>query len=58
VLAWVPQELDTSPGQRFRIEQWEPALRAEGIEISYSAFADHARGAAQERGPSARKRSS
>jgi glycosyltransferase involved in cell wall biosynthesis len=41
VLAWVPQQLDTSPGQRFRIEQWEPALRAEGIEISYSAFSDH-----------------
>ncbi len=28
VLAWVPQELDTSPGQRFRIEQWDPYLRA------------------------------
>lgn len=44
VLAWVPQERDTSPGQRFRIEQWEPALRSEGIEIHYSPFADHALG--------------
>lgn len=40
VLAWVPQEVDTSPGQRFRIEQWEPYLRAEGIQIEYSSFAD------------------
>lgn len=44
MLAWVPQQLDTSPGQRFRIEQWEPALRAEGIEITYSPFLDHALG--------------
>lgn len=40
VLAWVPQELDTSPGQRFRIEQWDPYLRREGIEIVYWPFAD------------------
>lgn len=40
VLAWVPQALDTSPGQRFRIEQWEPFLRREGIEITYSPFSD------------------
>jgi glycosyltransferase involved in cell wall biosynthesis len=39
VLAWVPQEVDTSPGQRFRIEQWDPYLRREGIEITYSPFA-------------------
>ena len=39
VLAWVPQAVDTSPGQRFRIEQWEPHLRREGIEIIYSPFA-------------------
>jgi glycosyltransferase involved in cell wall biosynthesis len=44
VLAWVPQEKGTSPGQRFRIEQWEPALRAEGIEVEYSPFADHSLG--------------
>ena len=36
VLAWVPQEVDTSPGQRYRIEQWDPSLREEGIEITYS----------------------
>jgi glycosyltransferase involved in cell wall biosynthesis len=40
VLAWVPQALDTSPSQRYRIEQWEPWLRAEGIQITWSAFAD------------------
>jgi glycosyltransferase involved in cell wall biosynthesis len=39
VLAWVPQEVDTSPGQRYRIEQWDPYLRQEGIEITYSPFA-------------------
>ncbi len=40
VLAWVPQAVDTSPGQRFRIEQWEPYLKREGIEIVYSPFSD------------------
>jgi glycosyltransferase involved in cell wall biosynthesis len=40
VLAWVPQELDTSPGQRFRIEQWDPRLRAAGIDLEYSPFSD------------------
>ncbi len=29
---------DTSPGQRFRIEQWEPLLRARGVEITYEPF--------------------
>ena len=42
VLAWVPQEEDTSPGQRFRIEQWAPHLAREGIEITYAPFADEA----------------
>jgi glycosyltransferase involved in cell wall biosynthesis len=40
VLALVPSLYDTSPGQRFRIEQWEPILRREGIDITYSAFED------------------
>ncbi len=40
VLAWVPQALDTSPGQRFRIEQWDPLLRRDGIQITYAPFAD------------------
>jgi glycosyltransferase involved in cell wall biosynthesis len=39
VLAWVPQEVDSSPGQRYRIEQWDPFLREEGIEITYSPSA-------------------
>ena len=38
VLAIVPHEFDTSPGQRFRIEQWEPYLRERGVDITYSAF--------------------
>jgi glycosyltransferase involved in cell wall biosynthesis len=38
VLAVVPSIYDTSPGQRFRIEQWEPILRENGIEITYAPF--------------------
>jgi glycosyltransferase involved in cell wall biosynthesis len=38
VLAIVPSIYDTSPGQRYRIEQWEPLLRSEGVEITYSPF--------------------
>ncbi len=38
VLAVVPSLYDTSPGQRFRIEQWEPFLREGGVEITYSPF--------------------
>jgi len=38
VLAVVPSIYDTSPGQRFRIEQWEPILRASGVEITYAPF--------------------
>src|SRR5215211_6259825 len=38
VLAIVPSIYDTSPGQRYRIEQWEPLLRAEGVELTYSSF--------------------
>lgn len=38
VLAVVPSLYDTSPGQRFRIEQWEPILRELGTEITYSPF--------------------
>src|SRR5437762_4342318 len=38
VLAVVPSIFDTSPGQRFRIEQWDPILRESGIEITYSPF--------------------
>jgi glycosyltransferase involved in cell wall biosynthesis len=38
VLAIVPSIYDTSPGQRFRIEQWEPLLREHGVEITYAPF--------------------
>lgn len=38
VLAIVPSIHDTSPGQRFRIEQWEPLLRECGVEIDYAPF--------------------
>src|ERR1041384_6055442 len=40
LLAIVPNLYDTSPGQRFRIEQWEPLLRERGVEITYAPFGD------------------
>jgi len=39
-LAIVPSKFDTSPGQRFRIEQWAPGLRAAGIDVTFEAFED------------------
>ena len=38
LLAIVPSLSDTSPGQRYRIEQWEPLLRELGVEITYQPF--------------------
>jgi glycosyltransferase involved in cell wall biosynthesis len=38
ILAVVPNLYDTSPGQRFRIEQWDPLLRERGVEITYAPF--------------------
>ena len=38
VLAIIPNIYDTSPGQRFRLEQWENILREKGVEITYSPF--------------------
>lgn len=38
VLAIVPSLYDTSPGQRFRLEQWEPILKERGVEVEYSPF--------------------
>ena len=38
VLALVPSVYDTSPGQRYRLEQWEPLLRERGVEITYAPF--------------------
>src|SRR5690242_511475 len=40
VLAVVPAPYDISPGQRYRLEQWEPILRERGVEITYAPFAD------------------
>jgi glycosyltransferase involved in cell wall biosynthesis len=38
IFALVPSIYDTSPGQRFRIEQWEPLLARQGVEIYYAPF--------------------
>ena len=38
VLAVVPSLYDTSPGQRFRLEQWEPILKKSGVEITWAPF--------------------
>lgn len=38
VLAIVPSLYDTSPGQRFRLEQWEKILKKGDVEITYSPF--------------------
>jgi glycosyltransferase involved in cell wall biosynthesis len=42
VLAIVPSVYDTSPGQRFRLEQWEPLLCERGAEITYQPFENDA----------------
>ena len=38
ILGIVPNTHDSVPGQRFRIEQWEPFLNKKGIYIDYSPF--------------------
>jgi glycosyltransferase involved in cell wall biosynthesis len=38
VLALVPYPLDTTPSQRFRIEQWAPHLEEEGIFVELKPF--------------------
>ena len=38
VLALLPYPAGRAPGQRYRIEQWAPRLRAEGIELTFSPF--------------------
>lgn len=40
ILALMPALYDTSPGQRYRLEQWEPLLRERGVEITFDAFED------------------
>lgn len=42
VCALMLDPYDTSPGQRFRIEQWEPFLKNEGISIDYFSFSNDA----------------
>jgi glycosyltransferase involved in cell wall biosynthesis len=41
VLALMPGLYDTSPGQRYRLEQWGPLLRERGVDITYAPFEDH-----------------
>src|SRR3954470_12636615 len=38
VLAVVPNIYDKAPGQRFRIEQWEPWLAKQGVGITFAPF--------------------
>lgn len=38
LLALMPSLYDTSPGQRYRLEQWEPFLKERGVEITYEPF--------------------
>jgi len=38
VLALVPYPLRRVPGQRYRIEQWEPHLRRAGVEVEFRPF--------------------
>lgn len=38
VLALVPYPIGRAPGQRYRIEQWAPLLREEGIDVIFSPF--------------------
>ena len=40
VLALMPGLYDTSPGQRYRLEQWEPLLRERGVEVTWAPFED------------------
>src|SRR5215208_3516754 len=40
ILALMPALYDTSPSQRYRLEQWEPLLRERGAEITYEPFED------------------
>jgi glycosyltransferase involved in cell wall biosynthesis len=42
VLAMMPYAAGRAPGQRYRIEQWDPYLRREGLELTYARFEDEA----------------
>jgi glycosyltransferase involved in cell wall biosynthesis len=46
LLALLPYPLDTTPSQRFRLEQWAPLLaRDHGLRVHFAPFADPALGA-------------
>jgi len=38
LLALMPSLYNTSPGQRYRLEQWDPLLKDRGVEITYEPF--------------------
>ena len=40
VLVIIPYLYDTAPGQRFRIEEWEPYLKKSGVDIHFLSFCD------------------
>ena len=40
ICALVPYPPNTTPSQRFRIEQWLPVLREQGIDVHFLPFAD------------------
>jgi glycosyltransferase involved in cell wall biosynthesis len=40
VAVWTPESKGVTPGQRFRIEQWEALLRSQGFQIAYHPFLD------------------
>src|SRR5512134_3275849 len=40
VLALVPYALGAAPSQRYRLEQWAPALAGRGVALAFSPFAD------------------
>jgi glycosyltransferase involved in cell wall biosynthesis len=42
VCALVPYPFDTTPSQRYRIEQWLPYLKGQGIAVDLMPFADEA----------------
>jgi hypothetical protein len=42
VLVLTPALHGTSPGQRFRIEQWAPHLEKRGFRFTFAAFEDEA----------------
>ena len=44
VLTLTPGPRFVSPGQRYRIEQWEPLLRGEGIALTHAPFMENGLG--------------